>query len=84
MTRYLLPFCHRDPDGFIEDIFDANMEEIPTKSGVYIIVSWDKSFIYPKSTSPVIYIGMSSNLRRRLRDHIKAITVIKSQPPKKT
>jgi excinuclease UvrABC nuclease subunit len=83
MTRYLTTFCHREPDGIIEDIFEANMEEIPAKSGVYIIVSRDKSFIYPRSTSPVIYIGMSNNLQRRLRDHIKAINMIKSQPPRK-
>jgi len=72
MTRDLLSFLkdHRDPDGFIHDIFDLDSFcDVSDKSGVYIIVSQGQKFVYPNGESRVIYVGMSSCLSSRLRQH---------------
>ena len=57
---------------FFADLFEyQNFKDldIPSKGGVYIFVSKEQKFIYPKGESRVIYIGESSNLRRRLYEH---------------
>lgn len=44
---------------------------IPEKPGSYILLSNKQRFIYPERTSKVIYIGMSINLRARIKNHFK-------------
>lgn len=84
MNPYLKPFCHyREPDGSIMDMAKNDLSSIPNKKGAYIIVSRKNAFVYPKSTSPVIYIGTSSDLKRRMMQHMKAVLEIQSQPLKK-
>lgn len=63
-------------DGKIEhvgDLFNDNnlWENVPTSRGIYIICSNDTKFKYPKGESKIMYIGMSSNIRRRLKSHYK-------------
>ena len=62
----------RWPDGqdsaLTSDSF--NMGEVPEGAGAYVLGSSDGTmFIYPWGTSPVFYIGQSSNLKRRLQEH---------------
>ena len=54
--------------------FILNEDDIPVDTighaGVYVIETTDGTrFNYPKGKSKVIYIGMSDDLRVRLRDH---------------
>ncbi len=58
---------------FIESAFESDdcCDEIPNEAGIYIMVSRNQYFIYPKGESPVLYIGTSYNLRRRLKQHLK-------------
>ena len=57
---------------------EAEIKGVTTGPGVYIIVSSKGTkFIYPKGTSPVIYIGKAENLRRRLREHFRNLTDLK-------
>lgn len=46
---------------------------IPEKPGSYVLLSNRQRFIYPEGTSKVIYIGMSKNLRARIKNHLKNI-----------
>lgn len=50
-----------------EDLFD----QVPTSRGIYIICSPTTKFQYPKGSSKIMYIGMSNNLRKRLKTHCK-------------
>ena len=55
------------------DLFEKPelIDAIQHKSGIYIIMSPTQKFVYPLGTSPIIYIGTSNNLHRRLKEHIK-------------
>jgi hypothetical protein len=54
-------------------------DDIPSKPGAYILVARGGShFPYPRGKSPVFYIGQSSNLRKRLTEHLKYATQAKS------
>ena len=54
------------------NLCEEDVADVPARRGVYIIVAADRTkFVYPKGKSPVIYIGQASNLRRRLREHLK-------------
>ncbi len=74
MIRILSSFLkdYRKPDGEAGSIFsDDFLEDIPEKTGVYIIVSNQQKFIYPNGQSQIIYIGTSDNLYQRLNIHYK-------------
>ena len=47
------------------------IDTVKHKSGIYIIMSPSQKFIYPLGASPIIYIGTSNDLHRRLKEHIK-------------
>ena len=51
------------------------MNDISDKAGVYFFISKSKRYIYPKGESPIIYIGTSNNLRRRLKEHLKSFHI---------
>ena len=58
--------------GYDEEIYDLeedDLSDLPSKPGVYIIVSFKTKFIYPKGQSKVIYIGKTDSIRRRLKEH---------------
>ena len=51
--------------------------DVPEKGGVYVLLTGDgTAFPYPGGQSRVFYIGQSSNLRRRLQRHLRAIDEI--------
>ncbi len=53
----------------LADFEDSNFNcQLEDKKGCYIISSPNKKFEYAKGNSPVIYIGMSDHLYRRLHD----------------
>lgn len=58
---------------FAFDLMDVDeIDNIPETPGVYVIVSSDgTSFQYPNGKSPIMYIGMSTNLRDRIYQHHK-------------
>ena len=56
--------------------------ETPLKKGVYIFCSTSTKFIYPNSTSNVIYIGKADNLQDRLETHKSHLLNIKSYAEK--
>ena len=53
------------------NLMDKNaLQDVPEIPGVYIIVATNGTkFQYPNGKSSVMYIGMSKNLRERLREH---------------
>lgn len=55
------------------DLFEHTelIDTVKHKSGIYIIMSPSQKFIYPLGASPIIYIGTSNDLHRRLKEHIK-------------
>lgn len=56
----------------IKDYWKMEDEDIPQTPGVYILLSKPSiSFQYPRGRSPIYYIGQASNLRQRLREHLK-------------
>ncbi len=62
----------RPISGFDEEILDLKEDDLsvlPSKAGVYIIVSFKTKFIYPTGQSKVIYIGKTDSIRRRLKEH---------------
>ena len=77
VSDYSQPFRltrgHDDELNLNED----DINDMTTGPGVYIIVSADNTkVVYPKGTSPVIYIGKADNLRRRLREHLKNLRLV--------
>ena len=52
-----------------KDMSDDDLTDLPSKPGVYIIVSFKTKFIYPIGQSKVIYIGKTDNIQRRLKEH---------------
>ena len=65
----------RWPDGMVNIIYDDETNlRIPQNGGAYIIGSSDRTmFIYPWGSSPIFYIGQSSNLSKRINEHKKYI-----------
>lgn len=62
----------RPISGFDEEILDLKEDDLfvlPSKAGVYIIVSFKTKFIYPTGQSKVIYIGKTDSIRRRSKEH---------------
>ena len=55
------------------DLFEHQelIDKVKHKPGIYIIMSPTQKFIYPFGASPIIYIGTSNDLNRRLKEHIK-------------
>lgn len=79
MDNNLRPFSYREPDLIIDNIFDfEDFSEIPEKSGAYIITSHKQKFTYPNGVSKIIYIGKSSNLKRRIQTHKRVVLEIKN------
>lgn len=56
-------------DKQIDNLEDDDLTDLPSKPGVYIIVSFKTKFIYPIGQSKVIYIGKTDNIQRRLKEH---------------
>lgn len=56
-------------DGEIRNLADEDLTDVSTASGVYIIVSPQTRFVYPKGESRIIYIGKANSMRRRLKEH---------------
>ncbi|MCB9361325.1 MAG: GIY-YIG nuclease family protein [Flavobacteriales bacterium] len=58
-------------DFHFEDILQADFNKIPIdKNGVYILRAKSDSFLYPnREKSKIFYIGMSKDLRKRLKTH---------------
>jgi len=57
------------------DLIKEELTGIPSKAGAYILGSSDGTmFIYPWGRSPIFYIGQSSNLLKRLKQHKKYIS----------
>ena len=76
LRQFLSDF--RNPDGYAGCIFSSDfIGQIPSKKGVYIIVSDHQKFIYPNGESKVIYIGTSDNLFLRLNSHQKISVALK-------
>lgn len=50
-------------------ITEGSFADVPEEAGIYIMLSDDVEFIYPKGTSKVFYIGTSNNLKKRLLSH---------------
>lgn len=78
MKKYKLKFlseANAIKCGKLEDIvyeknpYDEVVSEIMNKRGVYIILSDETQFIYPKKTSKIIYIGKCDNFYRRISEH---------------
>lgn len=61
------------------DLFEEPelIDTIQHKSGIYIIMSPTQKFVYPLGVSPIIYIGKSNDLHRRLKEHIKYYKIAK-------
>lgn len=49
--------------------YEEEKDRIPANRGIYIFVAKKTKFTYPWGESPVIYIGTSNNLRRRISRH---------------
>lgn len=66
------------PDMSIDLIEDSEqLQFVPQTAGVYIIVATDgTTFQYPKGKSPVMYIGMSTNLQSRLMQHANSVKLV--------
>lgn len=55
----------------VQQFWDLKDHDIPRCPGAYILLARGTRFRYPRGTNTVYYIGQSSNLRRRLREHVK-------------
>lgn len=55
-------------DGEIQNLEEADLSDVSTKDGVYIIASPKTKFVYPKGESKIIYIGKANAIRRRLKE----------------
>lgn len=69
-------------DYYFDNILTADFKDIPVnKGGVYILVAKHESFLYPnKQKSKVFYIGMSKNLKNRLKTHQKWTSHLTEKP----
>lgn len=74
--RYSTPF--RQVRGFDSalNLSEEEIQDVSSGPGVYVIVAADRTkFIYPKGKSSVMYIGKATNLRRRLREHLRDMNI---------
>lgn len=55
------------------DSFSNVLSEIRDERGVYIILSDEVEYVYPKETSKVIYIGKSDNFSKRIDQHFRRL-----------
>jgi hypothetical protein len=60
----------RRPVSPLDDFWRLGDHEIPASGGAYILVA-SETFLYPGGRSRVFYIGQSTNLRWRLRTHLR-------------
>lgn len=51
---------------------------VPASGGVYVVMSDATHFTYPAGACSVFYIGMASNLQKRLSDHRKFTLQLKA------
>ena len=51
--------------------WDLQEHDIPATAGAYVLLARGTRFRYPIGTNAVYYIGQSTNLRERLRTHVK-------------
>lgn len=78
---FFIKSLRRNPSDEIIDIEgDMNFQSIPKAKGAYLILSSKERFIYPSGKSRVIYIGMSSDLRERIKSHIVNYDKLKGIP----
>lgn len=74
MNRILKSFIDREPDYMVKDITDKDqVKMIPNKPGSYVFITTSKKMEYPNGQSQVVYIGMSTNLKRRIKAHLRAL-----------
>jgi excinuclease UvrABC nuclease subunit len=79
MDINLKTFSHRNPDRIITDIFSFDdYLSIPRTPGAYIFASQKDKFLYPNGLSKIIYIGKTTNLRRRIRTHMNVVLEIRN------
>lgn len=83
MRKYKLNFLSEASAikcGKLEDIiccenpYDEIVTEVMEKRGVYVILSDETEFIYPKKSSRVIYIGKATHFYQRICQHHKRLT----------
>lgn len=80
MRRYKLGFLSNSiaiKCGKLTDIIeklDSILSEIKNERGVYMILSDEVEYIYPRNTSKVIYIGKSDNFSKRINQHFKRLS----------
>ena len=68
----LLDFIDDKKHSEIADFWAIRKHEIPNMPGAYILLAnGDTWFPYPAGSSPIYYIGQSTNLKSRLREHLK-------------
>ena len=61
-------------DGLIDLLGDEGEENLPPETaGAYVIGTAETMLTYPWGTSPIFYIGKSTNLRQRLIGHRKSM-----------
>ena len=60
-------------DADVTDLLTIDMAAIPQTGGVYVLGTTGTQLVYPWGTSPIYYIGQSSNLRKRLEEHQRYI-----------
>ncbi len=72
----------RWPDGLelsLSEKENFDFSKIPQNGGAYVLGTSDGTmFQYPWGSSPVFYIGQSSNLKKRLNDHSNLIVKAKT------
>ena len=79
----LLPWLQRKRTKIV-NLKTINEQAIPEKPGVYIILSDNTKFQYPKRKSRVYYIGQSTNLRQWVLIRRKWCLAAKDKPPGET
>lgn len=55
----------------LADLLGDSPPDVPTAGGVYILLAEKTHFTYPAGATSVFYIGMATNLQKRLADHRK-------------
>ena len=60
--------------GWLSDkqrFWELNDHDIPAAPGAYILLARGTRFPYPRGKNSVYYVGQSTNLSRRLREHLR-------------
>ena len=60
-------------DDDVADLLTIDMTAIPQTGGVYVLGTTSTPLVYPWGTSPIYYIGQSSDVHKRLKEHRQAI-----------